>query len=43
MPYGPTTLLWVNLFILNLILGLWIFVFVLLFPLLKLIEMEDEI
>tara|TARA_Y100000287_G_C13956381_1_gene226572 strand:- start:141 stop:284 length:144 start_codon:yes stop_codon:yes gene_type:complete len=42
MPYGPTTLLWVNLFILNLLLGIWILFCIILMPLIRFLEYEDE-
>ena len=42
MPYGPTTLQWVNLFILNLILGIWIFFCLILLPLIRFLDIEDE-
>ena len=42
MPYGPTTLLWVNMFILNLLLGIWILFCIILMPLIRFLEYEDE-
>jgi len=41
MPYGPTTLLWVNLFILNLLLGMWIIFCIILLPLIRVLDIED--
>ena len=42
MPYGSTTLLWVNMFILNLLLGIWKLFCIILMPLIRFLEYEDE-
>jgi len=41
-PYGPSAPLWVNLFILNLLLGIWIFFCIILMPLIRFLDIEDE-